>query len=75
MMRGALPGFGNGNSFSPVPSGFIRPMRFPALSVNQSVPSGASAIVVGPLPGLGSGYSVNMPSVCRPRSVAASHRC
>ena len=38
-------------------------MRFPALSVNQSVPSGASAIVVGPLPGLGSGNSVTMPSV------------
>ena len=56
-MRGELPGFGSGNSFSPVPSGFIRPMRLPALSVNHSVPSGASAMVVGPLPGLGNGNS------------------
>ena len=52
-MRGALPGFGSGNSFSPVPSGFIRPIRLPALSVNQSVPSerernrGGSAAWIG----------------------------
>ena len=32
-----------------------------ALSVNQSVPSGAIEIVVGPLPGFGSGNSVNAP--------------
>ena len=54
MMRGELSGFGNGYSTRPVPSGFMRPMRLPALSVNQSVPSGAIAIVVGALPLLGS---------------------
>src|SRR5205823_4726587 len=41
----------------PVPSGLIRPMRLPAASVNHSAPSGAIAIVVGPLPALGSGNS------------------
>ena len=69
MIRGELPAFGSGNSFRPVPSGFIRPMRLPALSVNQSVPSGASAIVVGPLSGFGNGYSVN----CR-RSAGSDRR-
>ena len=60
---------------SPVPSGAIRPIRLPALSVNQSVPSCAMAMVVGPLPGFGNGNSVNMPSVCRLLSAAVSHRC
>ena len=59
MIRGELLGFGSGNSARPVPSGCMRPMRFPALSVNQTVPSCVRAIVVGPLPGLGSGNSVD----------------
>ena len=46
----------------PVPSGAIRPIRLPAPSVNQSVPSGAMAMVVGPLLGFGKGNSVNLPS-------------
>ncbi len=35
----AAVGIGGGNSVSPEPSGCIRPMRFPALSVNQTAPS------------------------------------
>ena len=57
MIRGALPAFGSSNSLRPVPSGAIRPMRLPLASVNHSVPSGAMAMVVGPLLGLGSGNS------------------
>ena len=44
-----------------MPSCAMRPMRLPALSVNQSVPSRAIATVVGPLPGLGSENSENAP--------------
>src|SRR5437763_17198154 len=39
-------------------------MRLPFDSVNHSTPSGAMDTVVGPLLGLGSGNSVNLPSVC-----------
>jgi len=63
MIRGALPACGRSNSFRPLPSGAIRPMRLPVLSVNHSVPSGAIETVVGPLFGFGSGNSVNRPSV------------
>jgi hypothetical protein len=61
MMRGALPGCGRSNSTSRVPSCAIRPIRLPFDSVNQSMPSGAIETVVGPLLGLGSGNSVNVP--------------
>ena len=53
MIRGALPACGRGNSASPLPSGFMRPMRSALLSVNQTRPSNAMAIVVGPLRGCG----------------------
>ena len=61
MMRGELSSVGTSNSTRPVPSGFMRPMRLPLLCVNQTVPSGASAIVVGPLAGCGSANSVTWP--------------
>jgi hypothetical protein len=41
----------------------MRPIRLPLPSVNHSVPSGASAIVVGPLPAFGSGNSTTLPVV------------
>jgi hypothetical protein len=75
MMRGELPALGNGYSTRPVPSGLMRPMRLPLLSVNQSVPSGAMAIVDGALPAFGSANDSTLPSVVRPRSAGVSHRC
>jgi hypothetical protein len=74
MMRGALSSVGTSNSTRPVPSGFMRPMRLPLLSVNHTVPSAASAIVVGPLAGCGSENSVTLP-VAVSRSFAPSQRC
>src|SRR5580658_6810082 len=45
-----------------VPVGVMRPMRLPEgdASVNQRLPSGPSAIAVGPLPELGSGNSLKL---------------
>ncbi len=74
MMRGELSSVGTSNSTRPVPSGFMRPMRLPLLCVNQTVPSGASAIVVGPLAGRGSANSVISPVAVK-RSSGPSQRC
>ena len=50
-------------------------MRLPELSVNHSVPSGASAIVIGPLFAFGSACSVTLPSVRRFPSAEVNQRC
>jgi hypothetical protein len=49
-------------------------MRLPPLCVNPSAPSGASAIVDGPLPARGNANSVISP-VADSRSPASSQRC
>ena len=45
-----------------VPAVVIRPI-LPPFSVNESAPSGPAVIPVGPLFGVGKGYSVKLPDV------------
>ena len=50
-----------------VPLGVMRPILFPAVSVNQRLPSGPAVIAIGPPPAVGMENSVMLPlGVMRP---------
>jgi hypothetical protein len=61
MPEGSEPA-GSVSSVRPVPPVAMRPMRLPAVSVNQTLPSNAAVIPVGALPAAGYGYSVTAPA-------------
>src|SRR5215469_4795556 len=68
MVLGKLAGVGTGNSVS-TPSGVMRPIRFPGISVNHRFPSGPAVITRGCPPAV-TGYSVTAPVEGTSRPIA-----